>query len=57
MPIASLHVYDIRLKVPLFDGKVKLRYMRNGVFSIPHVTPTGTEKQISFYHDGFRKKT
>ena len=36
--------------------KAKLRFMRNGIFSIPYVTPSGVEKQIEFYHDGFCKK-
>ncbi|MFT9076000.1 reverse transcriptase domain-containing protein [Ethanoligenens sp.] len=36
--------------------KAKLRYWRDGIFSVPYVTSTGTEKQIPFYHDGFKKK-
>jgi len=36
--------------------KAKLRFMRDGVFSVSYVTPTGTEKQILFYHGGFCKK-
>lgn len=36
--------------------KAKLRFTRNGVFSIPYVTPTGTEKQIVFYQGSFCKR-
>ena len=36
--------------------KIKKRYSRDGIFSIPYVTPSGKEKQVEFYHNGFRKK-
>lgn len=36
--------------------KAKLRYWKDGFFSIPYVTPSGTEKQVAFYHYGFKKK-
>jgi len=36
--------------------KVKMKFTRNKVFSIPYITPGGVEKQISFNHGGFCKK-
>jgi len=36
--------------------KAKLRFTRNGVFSIPYVTPSGTEKQVAFHHSSFCRR-
>lgn len=36
--------------------KAKLRFWRDGIYSIPYVTPSGTEKNIEFYHGRFCKK-
>ena len=37
--------------------KAKLQFTKDGIFSIPYTTPSGANKQIAFYHDGFRKKS
>lgn len=37
--------------------KIKRRYTKNGIFSIPYITKGGNEKQIEFHHGGFCKQT
>lgn len=37
-------------------GKIIKRYKKNGVFSMEYITPSGQQKRIEFYHDGFKKK-
>ena len=36
--------------------KIIERFKKNGVFGMDYVTPSGIEKHIDFYHDGFKKK-
>lgn len=36
--------------------KIKCKYTRNGIFSIPYITEEGKEKQIEFYHKSFCKQ-
>ena len=54
MQYSLYHTFAAKYRCP--RNRIIERFKKNGVFGMEYITPSGVEKHIEFYHEGFKKK-
>ena len=54
MQYSLYHTFAAKYRCP--TSRIIERFKKNGVFGMEYITPSGVEKRIEFYHEGFKKK-